>query len=1202
MLSLFSNTVILYGTITEDLSALASWASFTYTGLGGVYTNCEDNQVLLMSATNDIKTATFRGRLRGTPDATHIYCNESAVDFLIGNYFWVINTYDIQYIQSRPSTNDPQTAVELVNYNETYQNLKPRVLGLQTAYAGFVDPDTNYLRLAFDVSRSAAAAYGATISSYAFTFPSGTPIAGSVSSSIVVVDIPYGEQWATCAVTDSNGQVTRRKFGIKAHDPALYPPDTGFENNPVSASLDQGYTLTIPAFADVDDVLYNTFAVAWRYGEQIDGIPNTLYKPSSSDVTYKELTSNVATITTSAPHSFEVGQRIVLADVGSGFDGTREITAVTSTTVSFVSVHANVAGAAVTALAVSNPVNVDFVGWFMREDDPLRSDPTHSVSSSAKFVFTGVGPRLARLTAQFVVPRENASPSLWGDIYKATPWRAFWHFWSRYTTVANLVDIEVNPADETYQFPEYSTKGGNSLRSVQEIAAQTDSTVDFAPTGQIYVYRDVNYLAAFERADTPVIATWTSADAIEITRTIDPNPNVGKADAETAYYDPVTQQVTFFATRAPGVAQGEAEGTDTLPAQILTAGNDPSAAVYEARVRIGSRYNIANLKEYLDVVHPDDYMALPIVPSRSVVYKWVLQDTAGPNGVNRIDYDENVLWTVESVTYEYAPKRGTFVNRVRYRRVAEPGQPGDNITQQIPTQNAPSPQPFPGFPAFNFQSPLVPDAGITNPTPAQQMPPPNQVAKAEGNTAIVWGGSRLDMVTNLILMPTPTERNITPPGVGTRTVTCAAFDWLNSGVASGNNKLYALDTNNTNSRGYFTPTCFAPVPLYLQGNDFTGVYTLLRPTMTSGNVMVYAPSTDVSNIVVDAPADIAPPGRNTGVSITAGDIVTIKAEGTWTIDGSTTFGPNGTGTGADPTFVDPSSYYWSLIGQIGTGGTYFQIGPSLTFTAGSSGNLYVLMNDQPAAYGDNTGALRVTISIATASSDAAVRVSSDNAINFGTPATVGATPGSVGGFDVQRSGSVSYAACANKVRKATSVSSPSYADFVATTGANAVCVVIPYYEWGYRDLAHKNTTTSTPVMAMALDQADSDGGTLYRVSGAGTKTDITPVAGMTFDNSGCITTLYGTHMAVFGKVSGVYKLYVSTDIGSGDTWTLAESPTTPEMIRVRRNDTSARSGGNKGQLFLLNNGPKMDYSSTWASTGTSPHTIAFSATGIDILN
>lgn len=70
-------------------------------------------------------------------------------------------------------------------------------------------------------------------------------------------------------------------------------------------------------------------------------------------ISAKSLTDNVATVTTSSAHDVSVGQSVEIDNVGSEFDGMRTATAVTSTTVSFLSENTNVANTPITPLIAS---------------------------------------------------------------------------------------------------------------------------------------------------------------------------------------------------------------------------------------------------------------------------------------------------------------------------------------------------------------------------------------------------------------------------------------------------------------------------------------------------------------------------------------------------------------------------------------------------------------------------------------------------------------------------------------------------------------------------------------------------------------------------------------------------------------------------------------------------------------------------------
>jgi len=126
---------------------------------------------------------------------------------------------------------------------------------------------------------------------------------------------------------------------------------------------------------------------------------------------------------------------------------------------------------------------------------------------------------------------------------------------------------------------------------------------------------------------------------------------------------------------------------------------------------------------------------------------------------------------------------------------------------------------------------------------------------------------------------------------------------------------------------------------------------------------------------VNVPA--AQPWTNTGINVTAGQAVTITATGK-IYAGSLAFDPYDTpdgqskvstdgytcvgGSGMGGKFLAPGLPCWSLVGRIGQSGTIFEVGSSKSFTANSSGELYLGVNDN--YLGDNSGSWTANISMA----------------------------------------------------------------------------------------------------------------------------------------------------------------------------------------------------------------------------------------------
>jgi hypothetical protein len=110
---------------------------------------------------------------------------------------------------------------------------------------------------------------------------------------------------------------------------------------------------------------------------------------------------------------------------------------------------------------------------------------------------------------------------------------------------------------------------------------------------------------------------------------------------------------------------------------------------------------------------------------------------------------------------------------------------------------------------------------------------------------------------------------------------------------------------------------------------------------------------------------------DTGVEVTAGRPASIAARGSIKIafsdpgksPGALTPGrPDARGTDCVATNVDgrtwtaPGLYCWTLIARVGTDGVPFEVDNGMTFTPTDSGRLFLGVNDETDAFGDNSGA------------------------------------------------------------------------------------------------------------------------------------------------------------------------------------------------------------------------------------------------------
>lgn len=229
--------------------------------LSGSSANVIGGMTLYSGAVDDIRQATFRGRVRSAPATGIMGINETNHPFQVNDYLWVINDYALWEKLAR----DDGTAY-YKDWEIAFRQLPPVITGVQSAYAGFVSGSPAGLTIAFSASAYAATA-GASISSWAWSVPSGATLtAGSATSATPTYRFDAGfANWISVTATDSGGRTATRRVFVAAHDRGSNKPRSGFSSVSVNADLENGYSASLTAFdpADFDDVLDNTLVVLW---------------------------------------------------------------------------------------------------------------------------------------------------------------------------------------------------------------------------------------------------------------------------------------------------------------------------------------------------------------------------------------------------------------------------------------------------------------------------------------------------------------------------------------------------------------------------------------------------------------------------------------------------------------------------------------------------------------------------------------------------------------------------------------------------------------------------------------------------------------------------------------------------------------------------------------------------------------------------
>ena len=154
---------------------------------------------------------------------------------------------------------------------------------------------------------------------------------------------------------------------------------TGVDGEPGVIRLDLGAEIEPLRFAWANDLYYGGPTgyptTSCSFIGETDRLAFTTAALYAADISNKQLTSNVATLTTSAAHGLEVGDEVWVEAVDATFNGYHVVTAVTSTTFSFAKTAGDVASTAVSPVGKVNKVG------FIRIESESELQPTGYITT-----------------------------------------------------------------------------------------------------------------------------------------------------------------------------------------------------------------------------------------------------------------------------------------------------------------------------------------------------------------------------------------------------------------------------------------------------------------------------------------------------------------------------------------------------------------------------------------------------------------------------------------------------------------------------------------------------------------------------------------------------------------------------------------------------------------------------------------------------
>lgn len=797
--------------------------------------------------------------------------------------------------------------------------------------------------------------------------------------------------------------------------------------------------------------------------------------------------------------------------------------------------------------------NIIHVGRIRQSSDTSNADPDAGIVKESRLTIEGPLTQLARIEQLTFEVRYDATPTIWGDIKDATLWRSIHFILSEFSTFENVHSLAFDSTANTFVFYGTKTQGGNILSAINDLAESINAAIQMNSNGSAEIVRDGNMIDTASRSSLVTVAALTTADIIDLQYEHEHVKTVGRIQASGGVYNTSSSKVTPLLSLAPGVAQDYPEGQGNLTRQVLQANQTQANAQSELNRRSGFAFAKANSSNRLTITFPGGYYWL--TPSLNQWYTFQLN---GTETVREIVLDIVTRWVLISVSVTHDGVTGTkTVQAVFTQETTAPA--GQTVTAPTVTQtptDIPQFPPFPPIPSFPTPPIYLPDDPI-----GDQIPPviigTDDVPRNDGNAVVIWTLTQLFRTNNFLATTTPDWVDVTPDASGFAVKHFIFYPW------NANNKgALCLMSDGTDSVVYRTTNVFANPVTWTAGTTFSGVYSVIRPiTTTAGVIYVIGNSSNGGEFTVDGEQD--EPGLNTGLYFNAGDTVSATATGLWGYNAmGPIFGPDGDTGVTDPANLIPSADVMSLIGRIGTSGAWTLLGSSGSFVAATSGYLYLIGNDAPGSFYNNSGSVDVVIGGGAGSTRS--RYSTDYGDTMAAAVVVGISAAVYPSVDTSKGGAQILAGAGGQTRKTTA--GGAYADYGSAKTQGAIHV--PRYQFGSTVTGNTGSNPQYLLAALALDSGES----LWKVTASGaTFTDISPtISGDTGLALGanCIHMPWkrGDYILAILMFGSLPKMVVSTT--SGASWVSAGVlDASASYVRTRKNDLTYR------QAFLTNGGP-----------------------------
>lgn len=822
--------------------------------------------------------------------------------------------------------------------------------------------------------------------------------------------------------------------------------------------------------------------------------------------------------------------------------------------------------------------NVKFLGRIRVERDTTTPDIVYGLLKKTDFDLEGVLDQLGREEHLPFALVTKASPTKFDELTNLTIPRAiaytlYWH-----TTLLTLHALSFDSFDNTWLYPLLPTQGGNMQGVINDLATSINANLQAAPTGELQIVRNADYLSNTQRSSLVTVANFTTTDFIDLQPlTVTEVDETGKVQASGGFYNSTSGTVTPLLSLAPGAAQGIGAGVNNFTRQVLIANQTQTSAQSELNTRTGNQYAIVQRKQpEMQINFPPGYNWL--VPSVNQWYTFTIPADFNTGG--RV-FTTSDRWLLMSVNITHDNAVGSKAVQAVFQLESQ-GAPGQTVIYPAPGTIIPSLPVLPVTSPYPSMPPL-PDITLPpTPTPEDSPPYSTPIPKGDGSVVAICSNFGVWVGTNFIATSHPAWNEITPP-----------FSYVIMGLAWQGAGMFVLMVDTINHQSYvaYTPDATNTTPTWTLGEVVEGEYQTIRTTSTAGEVYLAGVTAttsagcDLSGWIVTLGTEISRDDSTIvidSVNVDGSKVIEIKSAGD---DDCCVFHTYSQTGGGSPVFQwdlcgesYPGDFPHDLIHSGGSlGGSCVNAVLVFGFLGGDIGQVTINFTNTDPDCGEST------------SYTSRVAYSSDYGATFATPSVISPSLSPYMGFDTEKVGIPTLAGQAGQVEIATSAGG-AYGDYgdPFPTGAGAFALWIPRYQFGSITTGNINDSTPEYLAGSAVLTAGNE--SIWKVTASGvTFTSITPNVGGDYGlvvSPDCLTMAYksGRRLAAILLFDTTHYLMVSGTTGAA--WTQrAAMGTDAAYVRFRKTDLTFQ------QLFIADGDVK--YSGNFGATvltKTSPTT------------